>query len=140
MANLILVGVDGSDTSLEAARTAAQLAAQSGATLHVLTSFDKAEFERIQVGHDTWTISSADGAEAIANRAADDLRSITPNVEGSQLFGKPGEALIAEAKRLDARLIVVGNRRMRGVSRVLGSVANTVSHKAPCDVYIVRTV
>lgn len=140
MANLILVGVDGSDTSLEAARTAATLAAQSDAQLHVLTSFDKAEFERIEIGHDTWTISSADSAEAIANRAADELRAITPNIQASQLFGKPAEALIEEAKRLDARLIVVGNRRMRGVSRLLGSVANAVSHNAPCDVYIVKTV
>ena len=34
-------------------------------------------------------------------------------------------------------LLVIGNRGMqRGV---LGSVANTVTHKAPCSVYVVKT-
>jgi nucleotide-binding universal stress UspA family protein len=36
-------------------------------------------------------------------------------------------------------MIVVGNRRMRGIGRVLGSVANSVAHNAPCDVYIAKT-
>lgn len=139
MANVILVGVDGSDTSRKAARTAAELAARTGATLHILTAFDKAEVEKVQVGHDVWVITSADGAEQVANRAAEELRDITPNIESSPLYGKPAEALIEEAKRLDARLIVVGNKRMQGVKRVLGSVANSVSHNAPCDVYIVKT-
>jgi nucleotide-binding universal stress UspA family protein len=36
-------------------------------------------------------------------------------------------------------MIVVGNRRMHGIGRVLGSVANSVAHNAPCDVYIAKT-
>ncbi|WP_281445477.1 universal stress protein, partial [Paenarthrobacter nicotinovorans] len=48
-------------------------------------------------------------------------------------------ALVNEAEMQDARLIVVGNRRMQGLGRVLGSVANTVAHTAPCDVYIAKT-
>ena len=28
---------------------------------------------------------------------------------------------------------------MQGLARVLGSVANSVAHGAPCDVYIVKT-
>lgn len=140
MANVILVGVDGTDTSLVAARRAAELAASTGARLHILTAFDKSEVDRVQVGHDVWVITSADGAEAVANRAADELREITPNIESSPLYGKPAEALIEEAKRLNARLIVVGNKRMQGMTRLLGSVANSVSHNAPCDVYIVKTV
>lgn len=140
MNNVILVGVDGTDTSLIAARRAAELAASTDATLHILTAFDKSEVDRVQVGHDVWVITSADGAEAIATRAADELRKITPNIESSPLYGKPAEALIEEAKRLNARLIVVGNKRMQGMTRLLGSVANSVSHNAPCDVYIVKTV
>ena len=42
--------------------------------------------------------------------------------------------------RLEAEVIVVGNRRMQGVGRLLGSVANEVAHNAPCDVLIVKTV
>jgi nucleotide-binding universal stress UspA family protein len=36
-------------------------------------------------------------------------------------------------------MIVVGNRRMQGLGRLLGSVANDVAHHAPCDVHIVKT-
>ena len=53
--------------------------------------------------------------------------------------GKPAEALIAEAERTNALMIVVGNRRMQGIGRLLGSVANSVAHNAPCDVYIAKT-
>jgi nucleotide-binding universal stress UspA family protein len=34
---------------------------------------------------------------------------------------------------------VLGNRRMQGAGRILGSVANSVAHHAPCDVYVVKT-
>ena len=54
--------------------------------------------------------------------------------------GKPGEALVTEAERLGATMIVVGNRRVQGIARVLGSVAAAVAHHAPCDVYIAKTV
>ena len=53
--------------------------------------------------------------------------------------GKPADLLIAEAKRLEATVIAVGNRRMQGAGRLLGSVANSIAHHAPCDVYIVKT-
>lgn len=140
MANLILVGVDGSDTSMAAGRRAAELAVALKSKLYVLTAFHSSETETFQDGTDTITVSPADSAEAISNRAADELRTIAPDVEAGILYEKAGDALIEEAKRLDASLIVVGNRNMQGIKRVLGSVANNVSHNAPCDVYIVKTV
>jgi len=70
---------------------------------------------------------------------ADELRGDRLQVKHSAAHGKPAEALVAEASRVDARLIVVGNRRMRGIGRVLGSIANSVAHSASCDVYIANT-
>ena len=61
-------------------------------------------------------------------------------VASSPVQGKPATAFVDEAIRLDARLIVVGNRRVQGVGRILGSVASSVAAHAPCDVYIVKTV
>ena len=53
---------------------------------------------------------------------------------------------IAVAQPFDARnleprpdLIVVGNKGMKGVRRVLGSVPNSVAHGAACSVLIVDT-
>ena len=39
----------------------------------------------------------------------------------------------------DATMIVIGNQGMHGAKRVLGSVPNSVSHKARCNVLIVST-
>lgn len=55
------------------------------------------------------------------------------------MVGTPAEALIAHAEEHDASVIVVGNRRMKGLARVLGSVANSVAHEAKCNVYIADT-
>jgi nucleotide-binding universal stress UspA family protein len=49
------------------------------------------------------------------------------------------DALLHVAEAVDADLIVVGNRGMTGLGRVLGSVPNTVAHHAPCAVLIVPT-
>ena len=60
---------------------------------------------------------------------------------GRALFrqGDPADALLNVARDVGASTIVVGNRGMRGGRRVLGSVPNSVSHKAPCNVLIVQT-
>ena len=51
--------------------------------------------------------------------------------------GDPADVLVELAERHGADLLVIGNRGMQ--RRVLGSVPNSVSHKAPCSVVIVKT-
>ena len=48
--------------------------------------------------------------------------------------------MLSHAEYVGADLIVVGNVRMQGISRVLGSVGNEVLRSAPCSVLIVKTV
>ena len=50
---------------------------------------------------------------------------------------EPAEAMLEVARHAGADLIVVGNQGMR--RRVLGSIPNSVSHRATCDVLIVQT-
>ena len=141
MANIILVGVDGSDTSRLAAHKAAELAAGLGATLHVVSAVDKPATETIPAGGSTTReLSAGEAAERIAAQVAAELAPITTDVVSGPVQGKPAEALLFEAARLEAKMIVVGNRRVQGISRILGSVATDVAQKAPCDVYIVKTV
>jgi nucleotide-binding universal stress UspA family protein len=48
--------------------------------------------------------------------------------------------LIDVAEEFGADAIVVGSRDLTGVARfILGSVASTVAHHAPCDVLVVHT-
>ena len=76
----------------------------------------------------------------VAEQQAATFRAQGVTATSAALDDKPADALINEAERLEAELIIVGNRRMQGVSRLLGSVANEVAHNAPCDVLVVKTV
>jgi len=138
MGGIIVVGVDGSATAKKAAESAKDLAAALGASLHVVSAFDSDRTEVFGSGSDRWIVSDADAAEQVARTVAESLgRDVA--VTYSAARGRPADALIKEAVRMDARIIVVGNRRMHGIGRVLGSVANSVAHNAPCDVYIANT-
>ncbi|UTT69086.1 universal stress protein [Arthrobacter sp. DNA4] len=137
MANIVVVGVDASPSARKAAEVALDLAESLGASLHVVTAFEIENAETFGVGSDKVRISNADSSEMVAKS----LGASRPGVEITHFAarGKPADSLIKEAIRLDARVIVVGNRRMRGIGRFLGSVANSVAHNAPCDVYIANT-
>ena len=138
MAGIIVVGVDGSQTAKKAAESAWDLAAALGASLHVVSAFDSDRTEVFGSGSDQWIVSDADAAEQVARTVAESLGRDVP-VTYAAARGRPADALIKEAMRTYARIIVVGNRRMQGIGRVLGSVANSVAHNAPCDVYIANT-
>jgi nucleotide-binding universal stress UspA family protein len=138
MGGIIVVGVDGSETAKRAADSATNLAAGLDASLHVVSAFDSDRTEVFGSGSDRWIVSDADAAEQVARTVAESLGHDVA-VTYSAARGRPADALIKEAVRMDARIIVVGNRRMHGIGRVLGSVANSVAHNAPCDVYIANT-
>lgn len=139
MGNIIVVGVDGSETAGHAAEAAAQLAFAKGAQLHVVTAYDDDEEVEVGVGSDRIVVSSMDRAESLARSVAASLERPGLKISSAAGMGKPHDVLIEEASRIDASIIAVGNRRMQGAGRLLGSVANAVAHHAPCDVYIVKT-
>ena len=51
--------------------------------------------------------------------------------------GDAADVLVQLASDCDADILVIGNKGMQ--RRVLGSVPNTVAHKAPCSVLVVKT-
>lgn len=138
MSGTIVVGVDGSTTARKTAEAAMDLATALGATLHVVSAYDAERSGIFGSGSDKWLVSDADRAEHAARTVADTLGGDI-KITYSAAAGRPADALIREAISKEARVIVVGNRRMRGIGRVLGSVANSVAHNAPCDVYIANT-
>ena len=93
-------------------------------------------YERIVVG--TGGGATAERAEARARSLASDLGAEIDAVRADAAAGEdPASAILERAGRRNADLIVVGNRGMH--RRVLGSVPDAVSHRAACDVLIVRT-
>lgn len=135
----IVVGVTDTPTSQRAAEVAVELAELTGATVHFVTAVATDEREVIEVSTDRWEFSTAELARA---RVAEFVRSLSRPVDHTvvALEGHPAKVLVSEAERIGADLIVVGNVRMQGLGRVLGSVGNDVAHHAPCNVLIVKTV
>lgn len=137
---IYVIGTDGSETAARAAKRAGDLARLSGASVHVVCAYTKGATTSITVGSDEFMATNLTAAEQVAEQQAATFRAQGIDATAAALDDKPASALIGEAERLEAELIVVGNRRMQGVKRLLGSVANEVAHNAPCDVLIVKTV
>jgi nucleotide-binding universal stress UspA family protein len=75
----------------------------------------------------------------LAERAAGTLREAGVSSEAAMVPGDPRTALVEEARRVKADLLVVGSHGRSGISRiVLGSVAAHVADHAPCSVLIVK--
>lgn len=123
----IVVGVDGSETAGRAAVAAARLAAGMGEGLCVLTAY-RARAEEAE-------------ARAVVERERDRLQAEFPGleVETKAVEGKPAAVLVEVAEADGADVVVVGNHRVQGLARVLGSVAAEVADHATCDVFIVHT-
>lgn len=141
MPQIIVVGVDGTETAARAAEQALRLAKGFDATLHVVTAYEGnkaslhgANYERAVLFGDR-----QEKAAETARTVAASLQADGVEVSSYAVVGTPAQALIAHAEEHDASVIVVGNRRMKGLARVLGSVANSVAHEAQCNVYIADT-
>jgi nucleotide-binding universal stress UspA family protein len=134
-----VVGIDGSETAATAAAHAGELALATGGTVHVVCAFSGREATTIRVGSDSFVVSNMTTAEQIAEQQAAAYRTQGIQATAAAREDKPAAALLAEAEKVGADVIVVGNRRMQGMSRLLGAVANEIAHNAPCDVLIVKT-
>ena len=138
---LIIVGVDGSETAARAAERAAHLAVSLDAQLVVLSAFSQTGGAQVEDTGDSINYTANDVARQIAERAIDDLRSRFPDLRAMARaeYGAVADVLVKVAEEDGASLIVVGNKRVQGVKRFLGSIAASVAHHAPCDVYVAHT-
>lgn len=143
----IVVGTDGSDTATEAVRHAAELATAFDAELLIVTAFapNPAAVARAQQEAPEelrWRITDSAAAEqrvATGRRVATEAGAA--NVRCRVEAGDPAGVLIDVAEDVAADVIVVGSKGMASPARfILGSVPNTVTHHAPCDVLVVHTV
>jgi nucleotide-binding universal stress UspA family protein len=134
----IIVGVDESATARIAAQQAAELAKATGRTLHLVMALKRKPATSMNAGGETVVIDNISLAE-------DFLRSLKGELAAGSgathavVTGDAADALCSEAERLHASMIVVGNKRVQGVTRVLGSIPLDVAKAAPCNVYIVHT-
>jgi nucleotide-binding universal stress UspA family protein len=143
----VLVGTDGSTSSFKAVDRAARLAADAGATLHLVSAYremsarDRARAAD-QLGHDmAYKVEGAGPAEGVLGDAEDiAAKAGAKKISKHAIAGDPVDVLIDAVRSTQADVLVVGNRGLNSLAgRLLGSVPQNVSHRAACDVLIVHT-
>ncbi len=147
MFTTIVVGTDGSEPADAAVALAVGLARRIGAVVH-LTHVVKASPSGIpvaQVGSSIAVLGDPEMTREVQSAASAVLEKAAACADGVKVemhvaSGSPADALIELAQKVDADLIVVGSKGMQGTHRLIGSIPNSVAHKAPCDVLIAKTI
>ena len=136
MTKPIVVGVDQSETARRAAFRAAELATALGAPLHLVMAASRGRADGLatETGHHVDWLA---GAEQYLEALMGELKVAA--VTGAVVPDDPATAMCDEAVRVDAQMIVVGNKRVQGISRVLGAIGLDVARRASCDVLISDT-
>jgi nucleotide-binding universal stress UspA family protein len=144
----VVVGTDGSDSSLRAVVRAGALAGACGATLVVACAYlpdegDDRELARAGdvLGDEAYQVVGAHPAEDKVRTAAEKATAAgATTVKTVAVVGSPVEALLDIVRREDADLLVVGNRGLNGVKgRLLGSVPADATRRSGVDVLVVHT-
>jgi nucleotide-binding universal stress UspA family protein len=142
--NTVVVGTDGSESSLRAVERAGQLASGPDAKVIVTTAY-------LSTPEDTRAADTLkdEGYKMVGNApiydilkdAADRARAAgAVNVEERAVEGAPVDALVDVANEVGADFLVVGNVGLNTIAgRLLGSGPANVARKSKTDVLIVHT-
>ena len=143
----ILAAVDGSVASSKGLREALRLAKEQGAQLFIVHIVDESPaYAMYDAGAyatlDLVSLLRKSGAQTLAKaKAAAEKQGLRPKtILRETIGGSAAAAIVREAKKQRADLIVLGTHGRRGVRRlVLGSDAEHVVREAPVPVLLVRT-
>jgi len=135
----VIVGADDSETARQAVIVAADIAQLAGSKLHIVTAYDRKSTRSESLPEEFRYSTAVNPADALLDGLSQLVRQrgLEPIVHSST--DDPAEAIVTVAEQIGADLVVIGNKGMKGVRRVLGSVPNSVAHSAPCSVLIVDT-
>lgn len=143
MLSTIVVGTDGSDTAAKAVDFAIDMAERYGSRLVIASSYtpvaeDRLAKEQADAPQEIqWSINPTEEVDATLRDVEEKAQERGLKTVSEARQGDPADVLCSIAAEHEADLLVVGNKGMH--RRILGSVPNKVSHKAPCSVTIVKT-
>lgn len=142
----VVVGTDGSDSSLAAVERAARVATDAGAALVIACAYypaSKDEVEQAQdvLGDESYQVVGSAPAENTLRTARERAtREGATNLETVSMVGEPVDCLRSVVTQHSADLLVVGNRGLNTLTgRILGSVPSEAARKSGVDVLIVHT-
>ncbi|HEY8460693.1 MAG TPA: universal stress protein [Blastocatellia bacterium] len=141
----ILVAVDGSESSDVAVEEVAKRPWPADSAVRIISVAEILPLEELALSprcREDVERAARRRAEAIAERARARLRCSDARflpLSSTVVVDSPEDAIVEEAERWGADLIVVGSRGYRGPERApLGSVSQAVATQAKCSVEIVR--
>jgi nucleotide-binding universal stress UspA family protein len=138
MISTIAVGTDGSETASKAVEVGAELARRFDAKVVLLSAYDEPLAGSTgNVDEREWARNPAARLREILARTERELKNQGIDCVTRTGKGNPAKALVELAEKCDADMLVIGNKGMD--RRVLGSVPNSVAHKASCSVLVVKT-
>ena len=140
----VLVGTDGSDSSLLAVERAGALASGEGSKVVIATAYFPTHDDSRAVDilkDEGYKMTGNAPIYAILQEATERAKAAGAfAVEERAIVGAPVDALVELSGDIDADLLVVGNVGLSTIAgRLLGSVPANVARKAKCDVLIVHT-
>jgi nucleotide-binding universal stress UspA family protein len=132
----VAVGTDGSETAGEAVKQAADFARRYDAKLVLLSAFTNSP-PPTDTDEAQWAYSPAAQLREILSRTESEMNN--QGIECTTLVdeGDPADVLVRLAGECDADILVIGSKGMQ--RKVLGSVPNSITHKADCSVLVVKT-
>jgi nucleotide-binding universal stress UspA family protein len=143
---VVLVGTDGSETSLRAVDKAAAIAAESNAKLIVASAYLSADShsggtDPDQLSGEKYRTEGNAPLYAMLREASTRARAAgAHDVEEKAVEGAPVDALVDLAEEVHADLIVVGDVGLNSVvGRLIGSVPRAVRRRAKTEVLVVET-
>ena len=142
---VVVVGTDGSDSSLRAVDQAAAIVAKGDAKLIVATAFlpedEHHSGEPDQLKGENYRTEGNAPVYGMLHEAADRARAAgAKDVEERAIAGAPIDVLVNLVDEVDADLLVVGNVGVNSVAgRWLGSVPRAVSRRAKTEVLVAET-
>ena len=134
----IVVGVDGSPSSMAALRWAILQAELTGCDVEAVIAWRLPSRYGFAAVTDRATDFEGDARKILAD-ALNEVSSVKPDVliRSSVAEGHPAEVLVRAARGAD--MLVVGSRGHGGFTEaVLGSVSQHCVHHAPCPVLVIR--
>jgi nucleotide-binding universal stress UspA family protein len=143
MLTTVAVGTDGSETADHAVDFAIDMARRYDAGLVVASCYRPVSEARVKQEQKEapqevmWSINPTEDVEATLRAAEERAKEKGLKTVSEARMGDPADVLCEIAAEHGADVLVVGNKGMQ--RRLLGSVPNSVSHKAPCSVMIVKT-
>jgi nucleotide-binding universal stress UspA family protein len=143
MSDLIVVALDGSESSLHALDTAIELAAPPGKTLQLIHVIDWSPFviETFEENEQRGAIRKSQIERArneILAPAAERAAAAGVTAQEDVVFGAPAEEIVQKAEQKQASAIVIGRTGRSKLERMMyGSIANKIIQISDVPVVVV---